>query len=83
MNSVPRVFSPKVACYKTAVAARFTETAREAGASDPEQLGEQLALLLDGASARSRALNLDALATAATIVATLVDQAIPAEPSPG
>src|SRR6201999_3402464 len=35
--------------YKQAVAARLTETAREAGAPDPERLGEQLALLLDGA----------------------------------
>jgi hypothetical protein len=35
---------------------RLTETAREAGATKPEQLGEQLALLLDGASARSRVL---------------------------
>src|SRR3978361_1403918 len=42
--------------YKTAIAARLTETAREAGATDPEQLGEQLALLLDGASARHRRL---------------------------
>src|SRR4051794_9425317 len=37
--------------YKKAVAARLSEAAREAGATDPEQLGEQLALLLDGASA--------------------------------
>ena len=35
--------------YKKAFATRLTETAREAGATDPEQLGEQLALLLDGA----------------------------------
>ena len=42
--------------YKKAFAARLTDTAREAGATDPEQLGEQLALLLDGASARSRVL---------------------------
>lgn len=68
--------------YKTAVAARFTDTAREAGASDPEQLGEQLALLLDGASARTRALNVETLTTAAAIVATLIDHAIPTEPSP-
>ena len=40
--------------YKTAIAARLAETAREAGATNPEQLGEQLALLLDGASARTR-----------------------------
>ena len=42
--------------YKKAFAARLAETAREAGATDPEQLGEQLALLLDGASARNRVL---------------------------
>ena len=40
--------------YKTAIAARLTETAREAGATNPEQLGEQLALLIDGASARTQ-----------------------------
>ncbi|CAM5722950.1 hypothetical protein SVIOM342S_06008 [Streptomyces violaceorubidus] len=40
--------------YKRAVAARLADTAREAGAADPEQLGEQLALLLDGAAARTR-----------------------------
>lgn len=68
--------------YKKAVAARFTETAREAGATNPEQLGEQLALLLDGASARTRALNTETLPTAAAIAATLIDNAIPApEPS--
>ena len=58
-------------------AARLTDTAREAGATDPEQLGEQLALLLDGASARSRVLNTETLATAAAIAAVLVDNAIP------
>ncbi len=63
--------------YKQAFAARLTETAREAGATDPEQLGEQLALLLDGASARSRVLDTDTLATAATVAALLVDNAIP------
>jgi len=45
--------------------------------TNPEQLGEQLALLLDGASARSRVLNTDTLATAATIAVVLVDNAIP------
>lgn len=63
--------------YKTAFAARLTESARRSGARDPEQLGEQLALLLDGASARSRVLNTDTLATAAAIAAVLVDNAIP------
>ena len=63
--------------YKLAFAARLTDTAREAGAADPEQLGEQLALLLDGASARSRVLNTQTLATAAAIAAVLVDTALP------
>lgn len=68
--------------YKKAFAARLTETAREACADDPEQLGEQLALLLDGASARSRVLNTDAFAAAAAIAAVLVDNAIPAASAP-
>ena len=62
--------------YKKAFAARLAETAREAGAADPEQLGEQLALLLDGASARSRVLNSDTFATAAAIAVVLVDDAL-------
>ena len=69
-----RVYAPD---YKKAFAARLTDTAREAGATNPEQLGEQLALLLDGASARSRVLNTETLATAAAIAAVLVDNAIP------
>ena len=64
--------------YKRAFAARLVVAAREAGAADPEQLGEQLALLLDGASARSRVLDTETLATAAAIAAVLVDSAIPA-----
>lgn len=63
--------------YKMAFAARLTDTAREAGATDPEQLGEQLALLLDGASARNRVLNSDTFATAAAIAVALIDSAIP------
>jgi AcrR family transcriptional regulator len=63
--------------YKKAFAARLTATAREAGATNPEQLGEQLALLLDGASARNRVLNAESFATAAAIAAVLVDDAIP------
>jgi AcrR family transcriptional regulator len=63
--------------YKKAFAARLTGAAREAGATDPEQLGEQLALLLDGASARSRVLNTDAFAAAAAVAAVLIDNAIP------
>jgi AcrR family transcriptional regulator len=64
--------------YKRAFAARLTEAAREAGATDSEQLGEQLALLLDGASARGRVLNTDAFSTAAAVAAVLIDDAIPA-----
>ncbi len=64
--------------YKEAFAARLAETAREAGAAHPEQLGEQLALLLDGATARARVLNTETLATAAAIAAVLIDNAIPA-----
>ena len=69
--------------YKLALAARLTETAREAGATDPEQLGEQLALLLDGASARSRVLNTSTFSTAAAIAAVLVENAIPTAAVPG
>ncbi|MFH9129647.1 TetR/AcrR family transcriptional regulator [Streptomyces griseoaurantiacus] len=64
--------------YKIAIAARLAETAREAGATDPEQLGEQLALLIDGASARTRVTNSESFSTAAAIAAVLIDNAIPA-----
>jgi AcrR family transcriptional regulator len=63
--------------YKKAFAARLTDTAREAGATNPEQLGEQLALLLDGASARNRVLDSDTFATAAAIAVVLIDSAVP------
>jgi len=63
--------------YKKAFAARLAETAREAGATNPEQLGEQLALVLDGASARTRVLNTESFPTAAAIAAVLIDNAIP------
>jgi AcrR family transcriptional regulator len=63
--------------YKKAIAARLAATAREAGATNPEQLGEQLALLLDGAAARTRVLNAETFPTAAAIAAVLIDNAIP------
>jgi AcrR family transcriptional regulator len=63
--------------YKQTVTARLTETAREAGAAEPEQLGEQLALLLDGASVRTRTLGIEASPTAASIAATLIKHATP------
>jgi AcrR family transcriptional regulator len=68
--------------YKVAFAARLTETAREAGATHPEQLGEQLALLLDGASARSRVLDTETLATAAAIATVLINNAVPPTTQP-
>jgi AcrR family transcriptional regulator len=68
--------------YKKALAARLTETAREAGATNPEQLGEQLALLLDGAAARSRVLNTSTFSTAAAIAAVLINTAIPSTAAP-
>ncbi|MEU0795275.1 helix-turn-helix domain-containing protein [Amycolatopsis sp. NPDC005961] len=64
--------------YKKAIAARLADAAREAGATDPEQLGEQLALLIDGASARTRVLDSASFPTAAAIAAVLIDNAIPA-----
>jgi AcrR family transcriptional regulator len=64
--------------YKKAIATRLADTARQAGATDPEQLGEQLALLLDGAAARTRVLDADAFPAAAAIAATLIAAAIPA-----
>jgi AcrR family transcriptional regulator len=63
--------------YKISFAGRLTEAAREAGVADPEQLGEQLALLLDGAAARGRVLNAESFSTAAAIAVVLVDNAIP------
>jgi AcrR family transcriptional regulator len=69
--------------YKSAIAARLAETAREAGATDPEQLGEQLALLLDGAASRTRVLHSDAFPTAAAIAVVLIDNALPASDGGG
>jgi AcrR family transcriptional regulator len=63
--------------YKKAVAARLAETAREAGATNPEQLGEQLALLIDGASAHTRVTDTESFPTAVAIAAVLIDNAIP------
>ncbi|MCZ2830665.1 TetR/AcrR family transcriptional regulator [Modestobacter sp. VKM Ac-2986] len=61
--------------YTRALTVRLIETAREAGAADPELLGQQLALLLDGVTARTRTLGEDALPTAVGIAAALIDQA--------
>jgi AcrR family transcriptional regulator len=67
--------------YKLGFAARLIDTAREAGAEQPDQLGEQLALLLDGASARTRVVNADAFATAAAIAVVLINTALPPLPA--
>ena len=61
--------------YARALTTRLIETAREAGAADPELLGEQLALLLDGVTARTRALGEDALPVAVSIATDLIDRA--------
>ncbi|MFE0627867.1 TetR/AcrR family transcriptional regulator [Streptomyces sp. NPDC058864] len=66
-----------VAAYKTEFARRLTALARQAGARDPEELGERLALLYDGAVARSTALNTTGPGAHARAIATvLVDAAI-------
>lgn len=62
---------------KLAFAARLADLARTAGARDPERLGEQLALLYDGAASRAVALDDAATAvTARTIAAALIDAAL-------
>ncbi|MFF3253567.1 hypothetical protein ACFYWP_21715 [Actinacidiphila glaucinigra] len=65
-----------MAAYKTEFARRPAALAREAGARDPEELGERLALLYDGAVSRS-ALNATGPGAHARAIATaLVDAAI-------
>jgi AcrR family transcriptional regulator len=71
------------AAYKTEFARRLTALARQAGAHDPEELGEQLALLYDGAAARTMAFNSTRAGThALSIAATLIDAAISPTPEP-
>ncbi|MEU6707326.1 TetR/AcrR family transcriptional regulator [Streptomyces wuyuanensis] len=66
-----------VAAYKKEFSRRLAEIARRAGARDPERLGEQLALLYDGAVARATALDSDDTgASAREIGALLVDAAL-------
>lgn len=65
------------AAYKREFARRLTDIARRAGAADPETLGEQLALLFDGAAARGTVLNSsDTGACARSIAESLVDAAL-------
>lgn len=69
--------------YKTTVTTRLVEAARDAGAHDPEALGDQLALLLDGASVRRRTLGADPATAALGVARTLIDQAVPARAGSG
>ncbi|WP_306959834.1 hypothetical protein [Streptomyces afghaniensis] len=65
------------AVYKREFARRLADIARQAGAADPETLGEQLALLFDGAAARGAALNSGhTRAIARSVAETLVDAAL-------
>ncbi|WP_433189317.1 TetR/AcrR family transcriptional regulator [Actinoallomurus sp. CA-150999] len=65
------------AAYKREFARRLTDIARQAGVADPENLGEQLALLFDGAAARGTALNNSHTgACARSIAEVLVDAAL-------
>ncbi|WP_033326913.1 TetR/AcrR family transcriptional regulator [Streptomyces yerevanensis] len=65
------------AAYKREFARRLTDIARQAGVDDPETLGEQLALLFDGAAARGTALNSSHTAACARSIAeSLVDAAL-------
>ncbi|MER5602868.1 TetR/AcrR family transcriptional regulator [Streptomyces sp. NPDC002265] len=69
------------AAYKTEFTRRLTAIAQQAGARNPEELGEQLALLYDGAAARSMAFNhIGAGVHARTIAAKLIDEAVAAAP---
>jgi hypothetical protein len=62
---------------------KFTDLAREAGASEPELLGKQLVLLYDGASI---AAHLDhsrnAVSTARTLAAQMLSSGVPGARSP-
>ncbi|MFD9004572.1 TetR/AcrR family transcriptional regulator [Streptomyces sp. NPDC059582] len=62
--------------HKREFARRLTAIARQAGIPDPETLGEQLALLFDGAAARATALNSTHTGPCARSIAeTLIDAA--------
>ncbi|MGV9701811.1 TetR/AcrR family transcriptional regulator [Streptomyces sp. NPDC003483] len=64
------------AAYKAEFTHRLTALARRAGARDPEELGEQLALLYDGAAARSTTFNDTAAGRQARVIAVaLIDAA--------
>ncbi|GAA3485210.1 TetR/AcrR family transcriptional regulator [Streptomyces yanii] len=65
------------AAYKREFSRRLATLARRAGARDPEALGEQLALIFDGAVARGTALNSDRPgASARSVALLLIDSAV-------
>lgn len=65
------------AAYKTEFSRRLATLARRAGARDPEALGEQLAVLFDGAVARGTALNSGRPGESArSVAALLIDTAV-------
>lgn len=67
------------AAHKRAFARQIADVARDAGATDPDALGEQLALLYDGGAARSMTLNNPhtTASTARGIATILINTAIP------
>src|SRR5258707_5790350 len=57
---------------------KFTDLAREAGASDPQMLGKQLVLLYDGASIAAHLdANRNALSTARTLATQMLSDGVP------
>jgi len=65
-----------VLAHKRRFADRLAETAREAGAADPETLGRQLALLFEGAGALGTSLDsLQPIDDARALAARLIDAA--------
>ncbi|MER7687469.1 helix-turn-helix domain-containing protein [Streptomyces sp. NPDC097610] len=70
------------AAYKREFTRRLTDVARQAGVADPECLGEQLALLSDGAAARGTALNGSHTGACARSIAELLVDAAHAEAGP-
>ena len=62
---VSRVDAPRRGDDKSAVGARPADVARKAGAMEPDRLGGQPALLLDGAAACTRALHAGTMPVAA------------------
>jgi hypothetical protein len=66
-----------VRAHKLEFTRRLAAVAREAGAADPQLLGQQLAVLFEGATAMATSLNDTApVVHARTAAATLIDAAL-------